>query len=312
EKNSTPTAAPAPGLTVKRDAIINLTGQMKPDGKLDWDVPAGQWTILRVGYTPTGRDNHPAPEGGLGLECDKLSAEALDAHWAGLVQKVVEMLGPLAGKGKAFNNVLIDSYEVGGQNWTAKFHEEFQQRRGYDPLPWLVTVTGRVVDSPEVTERFLWDMRRTIADLFAEKYYGHFAELCNAHGLKASIEPYTGPYESLQCGEPADIPMGDFWVGQGVHTSVKLAASVGHIFGKPVIGAESFTAAPSAEHGRWLDDPYALKAVGDQVFCEGVNRYIFHRYAMQPWTNRAPGMTMGPWGSNFERTQPGGNRAARG
>ena len=302
EKNSAPTAAPAPGLTVPRAAIVNLTSQMKADGKLDWDVPAGQWTILRVGYTPTGRDNHPAPEGGLGLECDKLSAEALDAHWAGLVQKVVDAFGPLAGKGKAFNNVLIDSYEVGGQNWTAKFREEFQARRGYDPLPWLVTVTGRVVDSPEVTERFLWDMRRTIADLFAEKYYGHFAELCNARGLKASIEPYTGPYESLQCGEPADIPMGEFWVGQGVHPSVKLAASVGHIFGKPVIGAESFTAAPSAEHGRWLDDPYALKAVGDQVFCEGVNRYIFHRYAMQPWTNRWPGMTMGQWGTHFDRT----------
>jgi len=303
--NRTPPPAEAsvlPGLAVNRKEIINLTGQMKPDGQLDWDVPTGQWTILRIGYTPTGRENHPAPEGGLGLECDKLSAEALDAHWNGFVQKVVDDLGPLAGKGKAFNNVLIDSYEVGGQNWTPKFREEFQQRRGYDPLPWLVTVTGRVVDNPDVSERFLGDMRRTIADLFAEKYYGRFKELCNQRGLMASIEPYNGPYESLQSGKPADIPMGEFWVGQKPHFSVKLAATVGHIYGKPIIGAESFTAAPSKEHGRWLDDPYAFKAAGDLAFSLGINRYIFHRYALQPWTNRIPGMTMGQWGSHFDRT----------
>ena len=303
KKSAPPQTSVKPELVVRQDKIIDLTGRMKPDGQLDWNVPEGQWTILRIGYTPTGRDNHPAPEGGLGPECDKLSAEALDAHWAGFMQKVLEDLGPLAGKGKAFNNVLIDSYEVGGQNWTPKFREEFQRLRGYDPLPWLITITGRVVNNPDATERFLWDMRRTIADLFAEKYYGHFKELCNQRGLSASIEPYTGPYESLLCGAAADIPMGEFWVGGKVNTSLKLAASVGHIYGQPVIGAESFTAGPSNKgHGRWLDDPYALKALGDDVFCKGINRYIFHRYAMQPWTNRWPGMTMGQWGTHFDRT----------
>jgi len=301
---ATPASDPAgvPGLVVKSDDIVNLTGKMKEDGTLDWDVPAGQWTILRIGHTPTGKDNHPAPEGGLGPECDKLSAEALDAHWEGFIQKVVDDLGPLAGKSKAFNNVLIDSYEVGGQNWTPKFREEFQKRRGYDPMPWFVTITGRVVDSPEVTERFLWDMRRTIADLFAENYYGHFQELCNRKGLTASLEPYNGPYESLQCGAPAEIPMGEFWVGKDPHFSLKLASTVGHIYGRPIIGAESFTAGPSKDSGRWLNDPFSLKALGDRVFTMGINRYIFHRYAMQPWMNRWPGMTMGQWGTHFDRT----------
>lgn len=212
----------APGLSVKRQEIINLTGHLKPDGRLDWDVPPGAWTILRIGHTPIGMKNHPAPDGGEGLECDKLSAEALDAHWAGYVQKVLDDLGPLAGKGKPLNNVLIDSYEVGGQNWTPKFREEFQQRRGYDPLPWLVTVTGRVVDNPEVTERFLWDMRRTVADLFAEKYYGRFKKLCNERGLTASIEPYgRAPFESLQCGAAADIPMGEFWVANSLPPALR-------------------------------------------------------------------------------------------
>ncbi|MFZ0827157.1 MAG: glycosyl hydrolase [Verrucomicrobiia bacterium] len=292
----------AAGQVVPRAGILDLTSQLHPDGRLDWEVPAGDWTILRLGYTPTGVENHPAPAEGTGPECDKFSPEALDAHWAGFVQKVLDDLGPLAGSGKTLNNVLIDSYEVGGQNWTPQFRSEFQKRRGYDPLLYLPTLTGRVVDSPEVSERFLWDLRRTIADLFAENYYGHFQELCHEHGLKASFEPYTGPFESLQCGATADIPMGEFWVGGAPDASVKLAASIGHIYGRPVIGAESFTASPGSQHGRWLDDPYSLKALGDQVFCQGVNRFIFHRYALQPWTNRWPGMTMGQWGTHFDRT----------
>jgi len=289
-------------LVVKHDGVIDLTARMDPSGRLDWEAPAGDWIVLRIGRTPTGSNNHPAPPEGTGPECDKFSAAALDAHWAGFVQKCIDDAGPLAGKAKAFNNVLIDSYEVGGQNWSENFRAEFQKRRGYDPLKFLPAFTGRVVDSPEISERFLFDVRRTISDLFAENYYGHFKELCDAHGMTASIEPYTGPYESMQQGAAAELPMGEFWVGgNSIDTSVKLAASVGHIYGRNIIGAESFTASPGA-HGRWLDDPYAIKALGDQVFCFGINRYIFHRYAMQPWTNRWPGMTMGQWGTHFDRT----------
>jgi hypothetical protein len=280
---------------------VDLTGSLAAEGKLTWQVPAGDWTILRVGFTPNGRENHPAPPEGTGLECDKFSQAALDAHWAGFMEKLVADAGPLAGK--AFVGGVIDSYEVGGQNWSGNFAAEFQRRRGYDPTPYLAAFTGRVVDSPEVTERFLWDVRRTIADLFADDYYGHFSELCHSNGLIASIEPYTGPFESLQCGKPADIVMGEFWSGSQGNSSVKLAASVAHIYGKKVVGAESFTAAPSAQHGRWLEDPYSLKALGDLEYCTGLNRFIFHRYAMQPWTNRWPGMTMGQWGFHFERTE---------
>jgi hypothetical protein len=139
--------------------------------------------------------------------------------------------------------------------------------------------------------------------LFAENYYGHFAELCHQHGLLAAFEPYTGPFESLQSGQAADLVMGEFWAGSQGDPSVKLAASIGHIYGKQIVGAESFTTGPDAQHGRWLDTPYSLKTLGDLEYCTGLNRYTFHRYAMQPWTNYWPGMTMGPWGFHFERTQ---------
>lgn len=283
---------------VKRDAIVDLTRHLQADGRLTWDVPAGQWTILRIGHTPTGKDNHPAPESGRGLECDKLSRAAMDQHWAGMMGPVLKDLGPLAGR--TLNNGLIDSYEVGHQNWTPRFREEFLTRRGYDPLLYLPTLTGRVVDGGDVSERFLWDLRRTIADLFADNYFSYFAQLCHRNDLLMSVEPYDGPFECMLAGRDADIPMGEFWVGGGESNSCKLASSVAHTYGPKIVGAEAFTAEPN--RGRWQNHPYSLKAVGDLMYCAGINRYIMHRYAHQPWMDRVPGMTMGQWGTHFERT----------
>ena len=287
-----------PAAVIARNQIVDVTDRLTADGTLSWDVPAGNWTVLRFGYTPTGAVNAPSPVSGRGLECDKLSRAGMDAHWQGFLAPVLQDLGPLAGK--TLRNLLIDSYEVGAQNWTASFRHEFTRRRGYDPLPLLPAMTGRVVDSGEVTERFLWDLRRTISDLFADNYYDHFAELCHQHGLIASIEPYDGPFECLQVGRGADIPMGEFWVGSGESSSCKLAASVAHLGGRALVGAESFTAGPG--NGRWQNHPATLKAVGDLMYCTGINRYIIHRYAHQPWLDVVPGMTMGQWGTHFERT----------
>jgi len=297
--NQQPDLAAAPeGAAIKRESIVELTGKLGADGKLEWDVPAGDWTVLRMGYTPTGVENAPSPVSGQGLECDKLSRGGLDASWNGLMGPVIKDLGPLAGK--VLNNCLIDSYEMGGQNWTPAFREEFKKRRGYDPLMMLPVVAGRFVGSGEESERFLWDFRRTIADLFADNYYSYFAELCHKSGMQASIEPYDGPFECLLSGRDADIPMGEFWVGGAESYSCKLAASVAHTYGRQIVGAESFTAVPQT--GKWLNHPYSLKSVGDLMYTVGINRYIIHRYAHQPWMDKFPGMTMGQWGTHFERT----------
>ena len=279
--------------------VVDLTALMDSQGKLSWDAPPGEWTILRIGHTPLGTQNHPAPDGGLGLECDKYSRAAMDHHFQQFFDKLLPALKPLAQKGMA--GALIDSYEVGFQNWTPEFPQEFQRRRGYDLRRYLPAMTGRIVGSPEITERFLWDVRRTQADLMADNYYGRFAELCRQHGLKAYTEPYDGgPFDEVQIGSRVDVPMGEFWIGRGNHRSVKLAASVGHLYGKRVIGAESFTGAP--QFSRWQEHPYCMKPLGDWMFAQGINRYIFHRYAHQPHPSAVPGMTMGPWGFHFERT----------
>ena len=296
---SPPPADPADvGTVVPRAGVVDLTSHMSADGRLRWDVPPGRWVVLRVGYTPVGVKNHPAPREGLGLECDKLSATALDAHWNGFMQPVLDDVGPLAGK--SLDAALIDSYEVGGQDWTPAFRDEFRRRRGYDPVPFLPTFARFVVDGPDVTDRFLWDVRRTVADLFADNYYGHFADLCHRHGLGSDVEPYTGPFESMQCGRTADVVMGEFWTGTQGDPSVRLAASIAHTYGKTLVGAESFTT--GGPQAGWQNDPASLKPLGDLMFCQGLNRVTFHRYAMQPWPDRRPGMTMGEFGLNFERT----------
>ncbi len=284
-----------------RDKILNLTDKLGADGKLAWDVPAGKWTILRVGHTTTGKDNHPAPMDGRGLECDKLSKEAADAHFNGLMQKLIDDNGPLAGK--TLVSTHIDSWEVGSQNWTPKFREDFKRLRGYDPMPFLPVIAGIVVDSLEISERFLWDVRMTVNDLLMENYAGEFRRLANKNGLRLSIEAYDGsPTDDLTYGGQADEPMAEFWSWSkfGAAYSCTEMSSSAHVYGKKILGAESFTASNSE---KWQGHPAMIKELGDWAFCEGINRFVFHRYALQPWTNRPPGVSMGPWGLHYERTQ---------
>ena len=278
-------------------SLVNLTGRH------EWEVPAGNWLIVRMGHTSTGATTHPSTTAG--LECNKLDPIAVGHH-------VQNMFGPVIADspsmvGNTFKNILLDSWEAGCENWTPRMAIEFQKRRGYDLTPWLPTLTGKIVGTPELTERFLWDYRRTLADLVAEEHYKVIQDYAHQRrmGLASEAAGIGMPTvaDQLLCKKYTDIPMGEFWTGRtfdGVVDDIKEAASAAHIYGKPIAGAESFTSDTS--NAAWKNDPYSLKALGDHAFCIGINRYMFHRYAHQPWLDRLPGMSMGPWGINFERT----------
>ena len=293
----------AEGAAIERGRVVDLTAKLDGEGGLRWEAPPGKWLVMRIGHTSTGQQNHPAPESGRGLECDKLSREAAAMHFGHLMGRLIEANGGLAGAGKVLVSTHIDSWEVGSQNWTPRMREEFQRRRGYDLLPFLPVFSGRFIDGNEVTERFLWDLRLTISELLLENYAGTFRELAARHGLRLSIEGYDGvPVDELAYAGRADEPMGEFWSwGRfGAAYTCTAMTSAAHVYGKPVIGAEAFTA-DSGE--KWLGHPGNIKDLGDWAFCEGINRFVFHRYAAQPWVDRAPGMSMGPWGLHYERTQ---------
>ena len=284
---------------IAADRVVDLTARVK-DGKLEWDVPAGNWTILRFGHTLTGQMNAPAADNARGLECDKLSRAAVETNFAGMMGRVIADVGPLAGK--SFKLVLADSWEAGCQNWTPAFRAEFQKRRGYDLTKYLPALAGRIVGGERESERFLWDFRQTIGELIAENHFGVFQELCRKNGMLFTAEaPGIGMptiADELACKGRTDVPMGEFWMDG--HTDSKAPAVAAHIYGTRVAAAEAFTA--RTEDAKWMKSPFDHKMLGDLHFTLGINRYVFHRYAHQPWLDRVPGMTMGPWGTNFERT----------
>ncbi|MBI5388002.1 MAG: hypothetical protein HZA90_25340 [Verrucomicrobia bacterium] len=288
---------------ISADRVIDLTGKLSADGRLTWSVPAGDWTILRFGRTSTGANTRPAPAPGLGLECDKFDQAALDAHFDAFVGALLREIGPRRpSPDRGWNMLHIDSWEMGAQNWTAAFRDEFRRRRGYDPVRYLPAVTGRVVESLEVSERFLWDLRQTAQELTIENHAQHLKELGRRHGFGLSIEPYDmNPCSDMSLGGVADVPMCEFWLyGFNSTFSVLEAASIAHTGGRPIVAAESFT---STDAERWQAHPASMKALGDWAFSAGVNRIVFHRSQHQPQLDRRPGMTMGPYGVHWERTQ---------
>ncbi|MDO4576390.1 MAG: glycosyl hydrolase [Planctomycetia bacterium] len=273
--------------------VLDLTARMDADGWLKWDAPEGTFIVLRIGCTTTGKSCAPAHPKMSGLECDKLSKRGVEAHWKGMMEPVLEQM-------KAFGSLrvaLIDSYEVGGQNWTFDFDKDFLARRGYTMRPWFPALFGYTVGTSLDSARFLYDFQRTVADSFARNYYDHFSALCAEKGLTASCEAYGGPFDNLQCANHTPFAVSEFWV-EGTLAS-RFSSSAAHINGRAVNGAESFTTGPVG--GRWQQEPAGLKAQGDTVWLEGVNQFILHSFVHQPYLNVRPGRTLGPHGTQFGR-----------
>jgi hypothetical protein len=290
-------------LTVARDAVRNISASLSADGHLRWNVPPGQWRIARVGCTSNGHHNAPATAEGRGLECDKLDAQVVRAHLRQYVGKLVERS---ATRGGSLVAMEVDSWECGIQNWTAGFEQRFRMRVGYDLLPFLpALLEGWIVDSVDVTERALWDWRRFLADQFGANYFAVVADFAKRKGL-TYVGESTGRqqclYDTAWMRNPA-VPMGEMWnntePGQGVRVDNKVASSLAHTTGQPVVATEAYTS--DGEHAGWDNHPYAMKPLGDKAFCAGVNQFVFHIFAHQPHAATGPGFTFASWGMNFNR-----------
>lgn len=281
--------------------IVDLTGQLQADGRLTWDVPPGEWTIVRLGVRCTGANTRPAPAAGLGLESDKFSKQALAAHFEAYFDPLLKAIGPRPKDRKVgFVALDADSWEMSSQNWTPTFREEFKKRRGYDPWLYFTTYTGCVVGSREQTERFLWDVRNVCQDLLLENHAAELQALCHRRGLRLMIEPYDmNPAGDLDLGSYADFPAGEFWFDHFQSAwSCIAAASIAHTMGKPIVLAEGFTSG----RGNWARSPWTLKNQTDWAFAVGVNKFSIHGFAHQS-NEDAPGMTFGPYGVFWNRKQ---------
>ena len=275
-------------LMINPKTVLDISKYMNKDGLLNWSVPAGNWVIMRTGMTTTGVTNGPASAEATGLEVDKMSKEHVQKHFDAFLGEIIRRIP--AQDRKTWRVTVQDSYETGGQNWTDDLIEKFSRHYGYDPMPYLPTLAGSVVGSPEMSDRFLWDLRRFVADRVAYDYVGGLREISHKYGLHTWLENYGHwgfPGEFLQYGGQSDEIGGEFWSeGELGNIENRAASSAAHIYGKNKVSAESFTAGGKA----YVRYPAYIKQRGDRFFTEGINNTLLHVFISQPTDDKVPGI----------------------
>ncbi|AHF91789.1 acyl-CoA thioesterase [Opitutaceae bacterium TAV5] len=282
---------------IARDLILDLSSSMDSGGNFRASLPAGKWTLLRFGFTSTGAQNHPAVPEGHGLECDKLDPGAVAFQFEQSMGRIIRDAGPLVGK--TLTGILFDSFEAGFQNWTDTLPTQFTALHGYDLVPLLPVLTGRIVESPEFTECVLHDFRVLIDHGFKENYFGVMQRLARERGLITWGEVFGGPLNPSVIAPRVDVLMTEFWHHARFPARIKLLASIANILDQHILAAEAFSARP--EEDGWKAVPSMLKRPGDHAFASGVNRVVLHTYAHQPYDNAAPGFSLGRYGTRFGR-----------
>ncbi len=289
--------------------IIDLSLKMQADGTLEWNPPPGNWVVQRFGYSLTGATNHPASPEATGLEVDKLNAKHVKSYFENYIGQYKEASDGMIGQ-KGVQYMIIDSWEAGVQNWTDNMISEFSSLRGYAILPWLPVLTGRIVESAEASDKFLWDFRQTIGELTIRNHYDQLTSLLHEQNMGSYIESHerTRAFigDGMEAKRKADIPMGAFWTPrEGPSGSlairdeadVRETASSAHIYGKKLVAAESLTSIGSP----WAWSPELLKPTADMELASGVNRFVISVSVHSPPNDLNPGLTLGPYGPWLNR-----------
>lgn len=298
--------------------VVDISPFVK-NGILEWDMPQGRWRIFRFGYSLTGKTNHPATKEATGLEVDKMDPEAVKRYFHNYLLTYMDASGGKLGKG-GIEYLLTDSYEAGPQTWTGRMMEEFRRRKGYGLLKWLPALTGMVLNSSEETERFLFDWRMAVGEMFAEYHYDLQNEILAPYGMKRYTESHENfraflP-DGMDCKRKAEIPMSAFWMQykQGFifnsrfEADIRESASVAHIYGQNIAAAESFTS-NGLRDGAWVFSPAVLKPTADAALAAGLNRFVIHTSAHQPVDDKIPGLGLGIYGQWFNRHQTWAEKA---
>jgi hypothetical protein len=305
------TAKVDPNDAVMKSDVIDLTSKMRPDGTLDWTPPPGRWVVLRFGYSLLGITNHPATAEATGLEVDKLNGKDVRNYMENYLDNYEKTVGPEMMGSRGIRYVINDSWEAGSQNWTDDMIQQFRERRGYDPVPWMPVLTGEIVGSAADSDRFLWDFRKTIADLIAEEHYGVLESVLHERHMGHYGESHEGGRafvaDGMEVKKFNEVPMSAMWtqrpgvndVMYGYNADDRESASVAHIYGQNIAAAESMTASAAP----WAWSPAALKPTADQELLNGINRFVIHESAHQPLVGKAPGLTLGPFGQWFNRNE---------
>lgn len=269
--------------------IVDLTHLLRPDGSLAWDVPEGEWVVMRFAHVPTGGKTKHGRSNLMGLECDKMSPAAAKVQWDNYCKVIIDSL---SRHDLRLDGIAMDSHEAGSQNWTPGFEKEFRTRRGYDLRRFLPVMSGYVVGTSEESKGVLYDVRRTIADLIADNYYGTFDRLCREEGLGFTAQATGNALcivaDPIQAKGRVLTPQGEFWaIHPDGNYDIKESSSAAHLYGKGIASAEAFTDA------KYSQSPAYLKTLADNAYCYGINEFVACASAYQPWLDKVPGNTGG-------------------
>ena len=304
---------------IRKSAIYDLTHLLSRDGTLHWNAPPGRWVILRLGYSPLGTINRPAPAEATGLVVDRLNRKAVTLYLDQYLNQYQSVLGKDQIGRHGIRSIFDDSWEGGPQNWTDDLPREFAERRGYDMRLWMPALTGRIISSTSATERFLWDFRRTLEELVVDNYYATVSKLLHKHGLTHYGESHEVGRAFLGDGIDVkamdDMPMGAMWTKGDLplelggppsqedgDADLLESASAAHIYGHTLVGAESMTTV-GTPYAAFAFSPAQLKSTADREMADGVNRFFIHTSVHQPLNKWGPGVSLGPYGQWFTRNE---------
>ena len=296
---------------IAKSDVVDLTTKMRADGTLERTPPAGDWVVLRFGYSLLGITNHPATPEATGLEVDKMDRRFVKQYMENYLDSYKQTVGAEMMGRRGIRYVVNDSWEAGSPNWTNNMIEQFKTLRGYDPVPWMPVLAGEVVESAAASDKFLWDFRKTIADLIATEHYGQLEATLHEWNMGHYGESHEGGRafvaDGMEVKKFNEVPMSAMWTQSpglnneqfGYNADDRESASVAHIYGQNLAAAESMTAAAAP----WAWSPATLKPTADAEFLNGINRIVIHESAHQPLVGKAPGLTLGPFGQWFNRNE---------
>jgi hypothetical protein len=298
---------------VKKSEVMDITDKMDANGTLNWTPPEGKWAVMRLGYSLTGHTNGPASPEATGLEVDKLSAAHVKSYFTNYLDQYKSATNGLMGE-RGLQYVITDSWEAGTQNWTDHMFADFEARRGYDMRPWIPVLSGHIVESAEASDKFLWDYRKTLADLVTANHYDQLTTILKERGMRRYSESHEARRafigDGMEAKRTADVPMSAAWTPGGFggdegdfatvyQADIRESASVAHIYGQNVVAAEALTAMGTD----WAWSPALLKPVADYAMACGLNRFVIHTSVHQPLMDKVPGLSLGPFGQWFTRNE---------
>ncbi len=271
---------------LEKGTSIDLTSRLQPDGTLDWNVPPGTWQLFVFCSLPTAQRVNGGTGPGPQLVLDHLNAAAFAAHAKRVGDNALPYLGQFFGDG--MRAIFCDSLEVGAYLfWSDDFLAEFERRRGYNLLPYLPILKlqtdaepfGKFVDLPicemaEIGDQVRHDYHQTVSDLITERFYSQFNQWAHDHKLLSRTQAHGAPAEVLRIYGEADIPETEDLYARGGYDFLKMAGSSAHIYGRAIVGSESFVWPNSA----YQTTPEKVKLAADELFTAGVNAIVYHGF----------------------------------